>query len=169
MDHKGFDIAKNRLMQSYNSYYSNYIDNSPDVNKIILINGHSRGGAIANLLGRDFESDPTYKSFTYTFASPNTTTFSSYQDYDTIYNILNLDDLVCQFPGYVSGFCKYGQDIDLSIYNDISLDNTPMSTVFENKSGYGEYNGNSPEEVRNLLLASCDLIEDRDNSYTLNS
>lgn len=169
MDHKGFDIAKNRLMQSYNSYYSNYIDNDPDVNKIILINGHSRGGAIANLLGRDFESDPSYRSFTYTFASPNTTTFSSYQDYETIYNIINLDDLVSQFPGYVSGFCKYGKDIDLSVHDDIAIDNTPMSTVFENNSGYGEYNGNSPEEVRNLIYASCDLIEDRDNSYTLNS
>lgn len=168
-DHKGLDVARYRLMCAYDSYYSKYIDSSPNVNKIILINGHSRGGGIANLLGRNFEDNPEYKPFTYTFASPNTTTYTANTDYETIYNVLNLDDLVCQFPAYVSGFCKYGQELDLSIYNDKASDGTLMSTIFKNKSGYGEYNGNSPEEVGDLLAASCVLIEDRASAYTLDS
>ena len=168
-DHKGLDIARKRLMDAYQSYYNKYIDNDLGVYKIILINGHSRGGGIANLLGRDFELKSGYKPFTYTFASPNTTTYTAKNEYKTIKNILNLDDLVCQFPGYVSGFCKYGQDFDLSVHDDFSIDSTPLFEIFNSKSGYGTYNGNSPDDVSSLLIATCDLIEDRDNSYTLNS
>lgn len=171
-DHKGLDVAANRLLSAYNSYYSKYVDNSSDVDKIILINGHSRGGGIANLLGKHFEDiskSQNMKSFTYTFASPNTTSISLNNANNTIFNIINLDDLVSQFPGYISGFYKYGKDIDLSVFEDESINNTPMKTIFKNKSGYGEYNGNDPDDVKALIEATCDLIENREDAYTLDS
>ena len=154
-------------MTSYESYYNKYIDKSSNVQKIILINGHSRGGGIANLLGRDFEDNPNYKSFTYTFASPNTTTYELNSDYNTIYNVLNLDDLVCQFPGYISGFCKYGKELKLSVNDDTSISGSPMYTIFENTSGYGEYEGASPEEVSELINKTGALIANRNDAYTL--
>ncbi|MDO5329753.1 MAG: hypothetical protein Q4E88_06660 [Coriobacteriia bacterium] len=165
-DHKGFDIAKNRLLKVYNSYYSKYIDQNAD--KIILVNGHSRGGAIANLLGKHFENT-NMKTFIYTFAAPNTTALSLNNANNTIFNIMNMDDLVSQFPGYISGFYKYGKDVELSVFNDMGIDGTPMSTIFKNKSGYGEYNGNDPQHVQDLIAATCFLIEDRESAYTLNS
>lgn len=166
-NHKGFDIARYRLMYAYNSYFSKYIDADPNVDKIILINGHSRGGAIANLLGHDFEDNPEYKPFTYTFASPNTASFSLNNADNTIFNITNRDDLVSQFPGYISGFYKYGQDVELSVFEDNSISGTLMKTIFKDKSGYGEYNGNDPDDVEALIIAACDLIENREDAYTL--
>lgn len=164
--HKGFDIAKNRLLKVYNSYYSKYIDSSAD--KIILVNGHSRGGAIANLLGNYFENQNT-KTFVYTFAAPNTTDLSINNTNNTIFNIMNMDDLVCQIPGNISDFYKYGEEIKLSIFDDTSILNKSMKNVFEEKSGYGEYNGNDPEDVQKLVDLTCFLIENRNDAYTLNS
>ena len=66
--------------------------------KVILITGHSRGAAIANILGTFFEASDGFSSYTYTFATPNTTTDKNASSYKTIFNIKNADDLIPYLP-----------------------------------------------------------------------
>ena len=74
----------------------------------MLITGHSRGGGIANLLGAYYEKDPNFTSFTYTFAGASSTTDSNAENYKTIFNIVNEDDIIPYLPLSTWGFKKYG-------------------------------------------------------------
>lgn len=82
----------------------------------ILITGHSRGAAVANLLSMILLSDNFFDEgsiFTYTFAAPNTTTDSDAHDakYGFIWNIVNPEDIVPTVPLYRGNwkFTKYGK------------------------------------------------------------
>lgn len=82
----------------------------------ILITGHSRGAAVANLLSMILLSDNFFDEgsiFTYTFAAPNTTTDENAHDakYGFIWNIVNPEDIVPAVPLYRGNwkFTKYGR------------------------------------------------------------
>lgn len=82
-------------------------------NTLLLVTGHSRGAAIANLVAND-SKDPqksiSYKvhsTFAYTFATPNCTTDTNLSR-DYIYNFCFLDDFVPQVPLSEWGYSKYG-------------------------------------------------------------
>lgn len=47
----------NRVLKEYNKYAESQGFNSDSIKKTILVTGHSRGGAIANLLGAYFEKE----------------------------------------------------------------------------------------------------------------
>ncbi len=112
-NHKGFDVSANRVYAKLNDYIDEYVDDSSE--KVILITGHSRGAAIANILGTYFEDDAKYRSFTYTFATPNTTTADYYDEYNTIFNIKNTDDLITYMPIEEWGFKNYGITKTISV------------------------------------------------------
>ncbi|MBP5251031.1 MAG: lipase family protein, partial [Treponema sp.] len=82
---------------------------SPE-NTSFLITGHSRGGAVANLLGQHM-SDEGYFSkeniYVYTFAAPNIASKKNYEgrDYNFIWNIVNPEDVVPTVPP-----CREGWD-----------------------------------------------------------
>ncbi|MBQ6420197.1 MAG: hypothetical protein IJK02_03905 [Clostridia bacterium] len=75
----------------------------------MLITGHSRGGAVANLLGGAYNKEYRDRyarhknTYVYTFASPNSTLQP--MAYDNIHNILNYFDAVTHVPGI---FGKHG-------------------------------------------------------------
>jgi len=75
----------------------------------ILITGHSRGAAAANILATIIPSDIAKKSdiFTYTFACPNTTNDAGRENYP-IFNILNSGDLVTQLPIIYDACPRFG-------------------------------------------------------------
>jgi len=107
LNHKGFDVATNRVISKVNDYFSRHA--LSDSQKSVLITGHSRGAAVANLLGAHFEKNVSNAlSFTYTFAAPNPTTDPEAKKYKTIFNILNDDDIVPLLPLEKWGFTKYG-------------------------------------------------------------
>ena len=142
------------------------------MDKIILINGHSRGGGIANLLGKYFEDlsqTQNIKPFTYTLASPNVASIKLNNFYTTIFNIVNRDDLVALFPDSSSFFYKYGHDVEMSICEDTGISGRDMDEVFQYKSGYGKYNGNDPDDIEELIKKAGFLINDRESAYTLAS
>lgn len=114
-NHKGFDVVTNRVLTQFNDYMSRHGLSKSSVKKSILITGHSRGAAIANLLGAHFEKDSDFKSYTYTFAAPNCTTDSKAGDYRTIMNVLNTDDLIPYLPLENWNFKKYGKDYKISV------------------------------------------------------
>ncbi len=117
-NHKGFDVAANRVMKAFNAYIEE-LENAgkldTDAQKTILITGHSRGAAIANILGAQFEDNSEYDSFTYTFATPNSTTASNASSYKTIFNVINSDDLITYLPLEKWGFTNYGTIKSISV------------------------------------------------------
>lgn len=149
-NHKGFDVAANRLYDHIIEYIN--LNISKDAKKVIYIMGHSRGAAISNILGKKFEDNSNYESYTYTFACPNSTTSDNASSYSTIYNIVNSDDLIPELPLSNWDFTKYGQTYKISVeeyYED--------SNPFGNKKGTFEW------------LTNVDYNNDGGTNRTLNA
>jgi hypothetical protein len=82
-----------------------------DKNPNFLITGHSRGAAVANMLGVIITDRVSNKdnTFVYAFATPNTAELldTSRNTYTNIFNILNRSDPVTSQPFY---WVKFGQN-----------------------------------------------------------
>ncbi|MBQ0050757.1 MAG: lipase family protein [Treponema sp.] len=85
-----------------------------------LITGHSRGAAVANLLGASLVDQSIFNSekmFVYTFAAPNVTQADDVNNYkyNFIWNIVNGEDIVPTVPPCRNNwkFKKYGHIITL--------------------------------------------------------
>ncbi len=95
---QGFRFAAEDIKNDLVDYIqARHIDTS--IPTKILLTGHSRGAAAANILASIIPSDIAKKSdiFTYTFACPNTTNDAGRENYP-IFNILNSGDFVTQLP-----------------------------------------------------------------------
>lgn len=148
-NHKGFDVSANRVMEKVEAYLSKYVD--MDANLNILVTGHSRGAAIANIIGAKYEKDDRFNSYTYTYASPNTTTASDATSYKTIFNIVNTDDIITYLPLEAWGFTKYGTTKALSV-----------EEYYENEFGAAE------EGTWEWLMNGTDYNDDSLTQDTLN-
>lgn len=109
-NHRGFDITANRLNGLLDDYIDTYCS---DTTNVLWITGHSRGGAVANLLAAKRVSAGD-NVFCYTFASPATTTNANANtsDYNCIFNIINRDDIVTKLPLASWSFVRFGVDKD---------------------------------------------------------
>ena len=123
---QGFRFAANDVKNDLDNYIKDVgIDTSLPTK--ILITGHSRGAAVANILGTivsDITSDNNV--FVYTFACPNTTTDENRQNYHNINNYIVEGDLVPLVPLMNnSSTCKFGNlrvlNTTNSNYFDISF------------------------------------------------
>lgn len=112
-NHKGFDVAANRVYDKLSEYIDMYVDSSAKTS--ILITGHSRGAAIANILSQMFEDNTSYRTYGYTFATPNSTTASKASNYKTIFNIVNEDDIIPYLPLSEWNFKNYGITKSISV------------------------------------------------------
>lgn len=111
--HKGFALAASVAHTQLISFMLRHKVDPTE--SCILITGHSRGAAVANLLSMILLSDNFFDEgsiFTYTFAAPNTTTDADAHDakYGFIWNIVNPEDIVPTVPLYRGEwkFTKYG-------------------------------------------------------------
>jgi hypothetical protein len=165
-NHKGFDVAMNRVLTKFYDYVERHGLNDLNRDKTILITGHSRGAAIANLLGAHFEDSAEYESFTYTFASPFCTTDQNAAKYKTIFNVANEDDLIAYLPLEVWGFKKYGVTKSISIVENYEDEDwfADAEGSFEWLIG-ADYNGNGG--VANALTAFAALASNRNDLYVL--
>jgi hypothetical protein len=170
-NHKGFDVAANRILTAFNAYVSDLqaqglID--PEDARSILITGHSRGAGIANLLGAYFEDDPAYDPYTYTMAAPYTTTSTDYASYKTIFNIMNTDDLVPYMPMEAWGFQKYGETLKASVLDKLKNKNYQgdPDLYFTNMFGC-DYKSNS--YVESSVNAFIAMTENRETYYELDT
>jgi hypothetical protein len=100
--HKSFDDAKVDVLAKLKTY----LEQHSITNTLLLVTGHSRGAAVANLLAEDIDetiekkSDPQCKIsevFAYTFATPNSTTKAN-KDRSNIFNFCFEDDFVPNVP-----------------------------------------------------------------------
>ena len=94
------------------------------------------------------------KTFTYTFAAPNTTDdINSKYNYATIFNFMNMDDIVCQIPCLNNGnFGKYGKTIPLSIFSGTSITGSKLTESYKSimKDPDG-YQGNDPSNIAEFV------------------
>lgn len=123
--HEGFlkatETVKNRLI----AYLFKHRVELKDC--YLLITGHSRGAAVANLLAMQLGDSMLFSAdniYAYTFASPNVTTDSDAdnQRYGYIWNIVNAEDIVPSMPPNYKEwrYTKYGHT--LSIVNAWNTD-----------------------------------------------
>lgn len=164
-NHKGFDVAANRVIVQINNYLSRHSLTSGA--KSIVITGHSRGAAIANLLGAHYEKATNFVSFTYTFAAPNPTTDSKANSYKTIFNIVNKDDIIPYLPLSDWGFEKYG------IIKEISVENCYENKWGKRQQGTWEWltgvDYNNDGGTQRTLNAFAKLANDRKDLYILDT
>lgn len=160
VNHRGFDITANRL----NTLLSEYIEENCDASleTVFWITGHSRGGALANVLAAK-RVDSGSKVFAYTFASPSTTTKSTAttaSKYKCIFNILNLDDYVPDLPLEAWSFRRYGEDKFGSI-------NKSYLNAWETLTGL-DYNCDQLGKD-SVIETLADIASDRNNCYEYHS
>jgi len=105
--HKNFNTAAQHVYDAINIYldsiHNTSIENGTNVK--YFITGHSRGGAVANLLEYKLEPQVGKSNlFGYNFAVPDTAKISyktNVEGFDNIFNISNLQDPVSYLPGSV--------------------------------------------------------------------
>lgn len=120
-DHRGFKAAEEEVEAAVRDY-ARELGADPSRTRI-LVTGHSRGGAIANLLAADLANPhdgdaalaPSSGIFAYTFAAPCATRAGNRHDpvFDGIFNVVNEADIVTQLPLSSWGFGRYGSTIEL--------------------------------------------------------
>ena len=163
INHKGFDVTANRVMQRLSAYIAQYVE--PTARKNILITGHSRGAAIANIIGKCYEDDPLYNSYTYTYATPNNTTAANRSSYKTIFNIINEDDMIPYLPLDSWGFGNYGSTRSISV-RDYYGGNSSVHGSWEWLTGYDYV---SDSGTQRTLNAFAKIASAREELYVLDS
>lgn len=138
-DHKGFSVTSTRLLKGIKIYQE--MHHEVNATPIVFVTGHSRGGAITNLIGKDF-IDNNKEIRAYCFNPANTTivddTEAKKESYSgSIFNIINNGDLVSRIPSF--GFKLYGKDFINNIDNN-------KHKEFLKK----DYEGNTPEAVTDV-------------------
>lgn len=150
--HEGFDIANSKWVMPYVKSYIQADSNYSYDNSYIMVTGHSRGAAVANLVGytlnsvSDYNLAPKEQSYTYTYATPNVHLFldetrkANCETYPNrpaenknIYNYCNPGDYVPCMPISGWGFDKYGATVNLDTVNTIY---SSMKERFITMKGY---------------------------------
>lgn len=150
-NHKGFDITANRILERINIYLNKYVDSSDET--VFWITGHSRGAAISNIIGAKLQYQGK-KTFTYTFASPNTTTKGNIKNYKSIFNVVNEDDFVPYLPMNDWKFGKYGRIAKIDMTSS-------MQKEFRDKTGFFAYNNESTKGLEKTVTALSEIMNDR--------
>ena len=153
LNHKGFDVTANRILR----IVAEYIDqqNLDQDSLVYWVTGHSRGAAIANIIGAILEKcDET--AFTYTFATPNCTLDPEAHSYTSIFNVINEDDFVPCLPMEYWGYYTYGRSTTTASIKD------SYEKEWEKLTGIGDYNPDSSgmddcvRDIGLILPENCD-------------
>ena len=153
---KGLDVTANRTVAAI----KDYIAGTASGGELILwISGFGRGGGIANIVGAYFEKSPFVTPFTYTFASPNTTTSSEADTYLTVFNIINSDDMNTLIPPAAWGFTRFGRDMSISVA-------AYGQEAFRELTGVLYTYHSYPDRALNSLIG---IVPDREALYVTNT
>ncbi len=136
-EHLGFTRAEGEIAEALAAYCSELGVDTDEA--ALLVTGHSRGGAVANLLAARFDGNALTDAqavddegdgdaqaagqagfapehvYAYTFAAPNTTQAADAdgERYANIFNVVNATDLVPRLPLAVWGWGRYGVTVSL--------------------------------------------------------
>ena len=123
LTHEGFNIAMRDLSGRFDNYILEHGLYVNPQNNIVLITGHSRGGAVANLKGANLNSgghDIVLQEnlYVYTFGAPNTTRDAT--RHLNIFNIINRNDAITLVPRTLNPFMgnewqRHGRDLAVTM------------------------------------------------------
>lgn len=127
--HEGFRKAADAVQAAVEAYVaSNRVELA---NAKVVVTGHSRGAAVANILGARIDDGVMLSGaaranvFVYTFATPNTVLDPAVdcgaQRYRNIFNVINPEDMVPLVPITRWNSRRYGTDLHLKNYDELSL------------------------------------------------
>ena len=108
---ENFALAAEEILSAQSAFFSTL--ESPE----FLVTGHSRGAAVANVLGaRLTDLYGAEHVLAYTFATPRTVR-GNMPAYGNIFNIIHPADIVTFLPLPAWGFSRYGTDLILDVEN----------------------------------------------------
>ena len=154
---KGYAIASARALEIIAEYMKEHDD--PKRKDCVLVTGHSRGGAIAGIIGADLEKSA--KTYTYTFNAPAVIDEDSITDVKGVFNLFDENDFYRDpLPFGDEPFARFGKDLS------VSIPQTPdVLTELKYLKGRSDYSG-VDEDTRNAykeLFAS--RFSDRASLY----
>ncbi len=182
--HYSFQIAKNLVLIDLQVYMGTLQAKGIQTNNsVIWVTGHSRGGAIANLLAAELTDMSSTKNsigdvFGYTFATANATTLYNNKPYDNIFNYCFLDDFVPSVPLASWGYGNYGKTLVASadgLYesNREFRDGMRRYTGLSSKRSEADFNLNATTDllkhVGKVWKDSGEYYEQRKEGERLNS
>ena len=137
--HKGFDVTANRAFNELKKYMDKKA-NEEVVDKVVLVTGHSRGGAITNLVGKLLK-DNGIKSLAFGFNGCKTTTEEDeavLKSYSNIFAVESVNDYICRYPFGFMGFKAYGNVVSY----DLVAENAYYRSLFNH-----DFSGNTKENL----------------------
>lgn len=150
----------NRAAEDIEKALVDYLHRQAIVDPVLLIAGHSRGAAAANILA-DRLSNRVYSPFqdspvfAYTFATPNVSR-AEMVSRPNIFNFCFEDDIVTRLPLEKWGYDKAGRDCTAVAE---SLYNTPGSS-FKSALGPADFNRQAARDLLALLEGSWPELND---------
>lgn len=128
-EHYNYEAGKNSIKYGITQAYGDIKKLFPSSDINLIITGHSRGGAVANIYAKDAlektdgygdDTIPTFNKVTaYTFGSPNVVKHTSFtESYDSIFNFCFEEDLFTTIPlakPYLWNYWRYGKTFTVSV------------------------------------------------------
>ena len=160
--HYTFQTSATEIKNTLYDYLHRYNRTRP----LVVVTGHSRGGAVANLLAAELTAKEDLEAvYAYTFATPNTT--KAPQKYRNIYNICNEGDFVAFIPlsqGW--GYKKHGITYTFNA-SQLYLSNSTFRSYITQLMGMGNgrdkpdytYCMMEPFTMRNYLSGNWPSLE----------
>lgn len=179
-DHRGFARAAQEAERALDAYIGEIGADPATVR--VLVTGHSRGGAVANLLAARLDERAAASGnpataehiYAYTFASPGTTRADNRDaaDYDNIFNIVNESDIVPKLPLSTWGYGRYGTTVALPGADEGGFIDlfTRMCVAFQGNTGvsfadskeaiipFGLFSGNAETQAEAAEREDADAI-----------
>ena len=154
--HKGFDVTANRAYDKFLSYINKYKDSTCE--SVVFGSGHSRGGALMNLIAKKFDDDYPYSNSTfYCLNTPLTTTnLDNLSKYTNILSLICDEDIVSYTPSPSWGFDVYGKKYHFSHEENVDKFNAIR---------FKPYNG-LPANCKRALEKFLDsIVQNREGLY----
>ena len=155
-EHAGFSARADIVYAALKGYLS--LNNYAKDDTLLLINGYSRAGAVANLLGKRVNDEEAVAKkeniYTYTFEAPKGGVGD--EQYPNIFNIVNSGDLITYFAPTEYSFTRYG--LDVNIYSEnidemlVSFDEKLALPTFKSIDANVKNDSDLPQFLINSLL-----------------
>lgn len=175
--HRGFTTAEAEVAQALDAYCAEM--GIAREGAVVFACGHSRGGAVANLLAAELDDRMACAAgdagapgglvpggvCAYTFAAPNNTQSDQASDarYGNVFNVVNPTDLVPRLPLAAWGWRRFGVTVELPGPTDAGFDDAYAAmqqrraaiTGFYNAANpFSEEEGNPVDDVEQRLAQS---------------
>lgn len=130
-------VAENFYLASDKIFAALREEMAKEEQPMVLVCGHSRGAACANLVGVMLDAVyPQENVYVYTFATPNTTRKDwSGEEYANIFNLINPCDWVICMPPESWGYRRAGTDIILPGNEGLAAQTRGSMAILESLAG----------------------------------